>query len=217
MAAVTSAIIGAAGLGVAGYGAYKSNQATKKANQQTSKANAEQKKLAKVQQEASDASVRAEALREQQMELEGIRRRRDVIRQAQGARALGIARSNAAGAMGSSGQVGGQQQVASQERMDVLANLQNIMLGRGIFEENRNIYAAQAKGSSIQTQVNQYASAASQYGAQANYYQSVFGAGLNLAQSGPTFSNVYTTMTQGARDVFAPSTSGWQTTVTPLK
>lgn len=207
MAALTSAIVG---IGLAGYGAYESNKNTKKANRQISASNKEQKKLSKANQEASAASVRAEALREQQMELEGLRRRRDVIRQAQGARALGLARANAAGAIGSSSVQAGQQQVASSERLDILANLQNIMLGRGVFEENRNIYAAQAKGAQIQTNINQYQSAAQGYASTAGMYQQVFGAGVSLAQNAQTIGNVTKTAFSGARDIFNPS-------YTPLK
>lgn len=212
MAAITSAIVG---LGTAAYGAYQQKKSTSKANAQIAQANKAQKKIAQANKEASEASVRAEKLREKQMELEGIRRRRDVIRQAQGARALGIARANAANAIGSSSVQAGQQQTASRERVDILANLQNIMLGRGIFEENRNIYAAQAKGAQLQGQVNQYTSAAQGYTNQASMYQQVFGAGLSIASNAQTIGNVVSTTFQGARDIFAPNP--WSPTVTPFK
>lgn len=209
MAAVTSAILG---IGTAAYGAIQSRKATKNANKQVAKANSQQKIVSQANKEASAASLRAEKLREQQMELEGIRRRRDVIRQAQGARALGIARANASNALGGSSVQAGQQQAASQERVDILANLQNIALGRGVFDANYDIYKAQSKGASAQTSINQYTSAAQGYANQASYYQSVFGAGINLAQNAQTIGNVATNIRSGARDIFAPTNN-----YTPLK
>lgn len=200
-------LLGAAvGIGTSIFGASESNKATKKQNQAIAKANAQQMKVDEQNQKASAASVRAERLRAQQMELEGLRRRRDIIRQAQGARSLGIARANAQGALTTDSSVqAGTQQLASQQRVDTLANLQNIMIGRGLFKENEAIYKAQAKGATIQTQANQYQSLAAQYGNQAQYGQQLFGAGLSIAQSAPAFGRVASTTFSGAYDLFNPT------------
>lgn len=204
MAAITTAVLG---LGLSAYGAVKNSQATKKANSQQKKADAANAQVAGQNKLAAEASVRAEALRAQQMELEGMRRRRDIVRQAQGARALGLARATAQGAEGSSVQAG-QQQVNSQQRQDVLSNLQNIMLGRGMFEENKNIYNAQSKGAQIQAQSNQYMSNAQSYMNSASQAQQYTGFGINLMNSAQTINNVGTTVLGGAYNLFGRGYTG---------
>lgn len=200
----------AVGLGTAVYGASQQRSQIKKSNQATAKANALNAKVAEQQKLAAEASVRAEQQRLQQMELEGIRRRRDIIRQAQGARALGIARANASGANTTDSSVqAGQQQLANTQRADTLANLQNIQIGRNIYAENQKIYDAQTKGATIQSQANNYLSQAQQYQNAANYSQQIFGAGIQIAQGASTFNNVMQTALSGARDIFNPNP--WQT------
>lgn len=197
----------AAGIGTSIYGASKQAKETKKANKSIGKANAAQREVTRQNQIASAASVRAEAARKQQMELEGIRRRRDIIRQAQGARALGIARANQSGAATTdSSVVASGQQLASQQRADTLANLQNIMIGRQIYKENINIYKAQAKGAGFQTQANVYGSQAQQSSNAANYGQQIFGMGTTIASTGPTLQRV----ASDHMDLF--NSNPWQTT-----
>jgi hypothetical protein len=201
----------AVGIGTSIYGASQQRKQIKQSNRATAEANRLQKEVSKEQQKAAAASQRAEGFRKQQMELEGIRRRRDIIRQAQGARALGIARANAGGAaMTDSSVIAGQQQAASQQRADTLANLQNIQIGRNIYAENKKITEAQGKGATIQTQANDYMSQAAQRQNQAAYSQQIFGAGIQLAQNAPTLSRV----AQGVTDIFnRPAVGNWDTTV----
>lgn len=207
MAAVTAAIIGGA---VAVKGMVDQKSAVKKQNSQIKKANAANAAVAEQNVLASEASVRAEALRAQQMELEGLRRRRDIIRQAQGARSLGLARANAQGALaGNASSVqAGQQQVNSTQRADVLANLQNIQIGRGLFAENKAIYEAQAQGATIQTQANNYMTSAQTYANRANSAQALFGAGMNIMGNAQTIGNVASTVRTGAYNLFGNGYTG---------
>jgi hypothetical protein len=203
-----TAVAAVAGLASAAYGASQQSKATKKANKAAKKANAQQQLVQEQTQIASEASIRAEALREKQMELEGIRRRRDIIRMAQASQSLSAARSVAQGVQQSSSARSGRSQIASQARVDTLANMQNIMIGRGIFEENRNITQAQAQGAQFQSNANIFASQQQQYMNQASYGQQLVGAGLGIAQNATTFGNIATTSIFGSSQSIGP----WQTT-----
>jgi hypothetical protein len=207
MAFATVAAI--AGLGAAAYGASQQSKSVKKANKAAKKANAQQQLVQEQTQIASEASIRAEALREKQMELEGIRRRRDIIRMAQASQSLSVARSVAQGAQQSSSARAGRNQISSQARVDTLANTQNIMIGRGIFEENRNITQAQAQGAQFQSNANIFSSQQQQYMNQASYGQQLVGFGLGIAQNAVTAGNVATTIWG------SPAIGNWNTTVNP--
>lgn len=204
MAGITSAVLG---VGTAIAGAVGSKKATKKANRANAAA-AEQQRLAHEQTVfASEASIRAEALRERQMELEGIRRRRDIIRQTQSAEAQGIAAAISQGvSIGSSSVQAGRQQAASRERVDILSNLQNIMIGAGIFEENREITRRQTKAAEFTSGANINMSQAQTHMNQAGMFQNMMGFGLNLAQSGPQINSVFQSSFGGA-GLFGNSTS----------
>lgn len=192
----------ALGVGSAVFGASQQKKAIKKSNKATAAANAQQKKVQQQTQIASEASIRAEALREKQMELEGVRGRRNTIRAAQGARALGLARAVGQGVgTGDSGVRSGQQSVRSQERVDLLANLQNIDIGRGIFAENRAITQAQAKGAQFQTAANIFASQAQTSLNSAQTGQQIFGFGLNLATNATSIGNTLQSTIYGRNNV----------------
>jgi len=194
-----AAVAAIAGLGVAAYGAKEQAKNVKKANSAAAKANAESKKVQEQTQVASEASIRAELLREKQMELEGIRRRRDIIRMSQAQQSISVARSVAQGAQQSSSAKTGKSQIGAQERVDTLSNMQNIMIGRGIFEENRNITAAQAQGAQYQSNANIYSSQQQGYMNQASVGQQYMGFGLGLMQNAVTVGNVATTSIFGNR------------------
>lgn len=98
--------------------------------------------------EATAASQRAEALRAEQMRLEGIRKQRELIRQTQVARATALSRSVNQGAgasetaassslFGAFGQIQGAYGRASN------AEFQNQTIGAGIFQANADLAAAQ--------------------------------------------------------------------------
>lgn len=208
----------AIGLGASIYGASEQKKSVKKQNREIDKANAKQQEVAKQNKLASQASVNAERARLQQMELEGIRRRRDIQRQAQGARALGIARANSSGASLTDSSVqAGQQQLAATQRADTLANLQNIMIGRTIYKENAKAYAAQAKGAQFQTQANNYLSQAQQISNSSQYQQQIFGAGIQLAGNAQTFGRVAENTFSGVRDIFSNYTNPYTGTTGGLK
>lgn len=124
-ATVGSAIIGAAGIGVSLYGNSKQADASKK---------------------QYAAERQAEALRQQQMQLESIRRERDVVRQAQAARAQSLSQAvnDGASATGSSILPGLQGQIAGQESRSITATEENLAIGNATFAANAD--ASRAKG-----------------------------------------------------------------------
>jgi hypothetical protein len=206
-----TAALAIAGAATSAYGYVESKSQQKKNEKAVSKQNAEQAKVAKQNQIAAQASQRAEKLRQQQMELDFSRRQRDIIRSAQAARSLGTARAVAQGAStGDTSAQASRQQNKSQQGLDVLSNLQNIMIGRGIFKENENIFKAQSKGAQYQTQANIYASQAQQASQASQSAYQLFGSGQSLIQNSGTFSNVFATARSGVTDLFGNS-GGWQT------
>lgn len=141
-----------------------------------------------------------------------MRRQRQIQREAQNAKSLGVARAVSGGVNigADSSVVSSAQQIASRERVDMLANFQNIMIGRGVFAENKKITEAQARGSAIQTTANNYSMAAQSYSNQAQQGQQLFGAGVSILQNFDTINRVGTQITSSARDLFNPNP--WQTT-----
>lgn len=176
-------LIGAAiGLGTAAYGASQQSKQIRKANAATATANAAQRKVQQASVDASKASAAAEALRQQQMRLEGVRARRQILRNANAGQAISVARSVAqTGTTNSSSAQAGKQSVATQGRIDVLANLQNIMIGEGIFGQNQKIFEANSRGAQAQTVANIASSQSAQYQNNASYYQQYVSAGMNIA------------------------------------
>lgn len=178
------------GLGTAAYGAVKQNQQVKKANRQAQAANLQSIQVQKESVKAAQASQRAEALRLKQMRVEGIRRRRDIMRQAQAARSVGIARAIAQGGLDSTSAQAGQNAASTNQRIDVLANLQNIMIGEGIFAENKKITEANTRGANFQTVANTYNAASQQSRNNAEGAQQWVGLGLNLLNNAGTIGRV---------------------------
>lgn len=200
-----TAISAAIGLGTAAVGYVNQSKQVKKANKATKAANAAQMDVQAASEDAAAASQAAERLREQQMELEGIRRRRDIIRAAQGAAAVSRARSVAQGAQDSSSARAGVQRNATQGRIDALANLQNIEIGRGVFEQNRLITDANTRGAQAQTVANISMSQANTAQNYASYYGNLATTGLNIAQNAVTIGNVAETSIFGSRTSAQPA------------
>jgi hypothetical protein len=92
------------------------------------------------------AQKAAEALRKQQMELEAMRKQREIAREATRARATAVANTTASGATrgGSSALPGALGQIASQEGQQQNALYQNLGIGRALFDANAR--ASEAKG-----------------------------------------------------------------------
>ena len=124
-----AAIIGAgaavAGTGIAAYATIQSGNA--------------QRKQMKAQEQA-------EAARRQQMNLDAIRRRREMIRQAQVARATALSTAENQGASEGSGIEGALGQISGQTGSNILGSSQNQELGNRIFDANAlaSTYAQQA-------------------------------------------------------------------------
>lgn len=104
------------------------------------------KEQGKLQRAAEEQSRTAENLRKQQMELDAMRSRREVIRNAVAARAQSLTAAFAQGAQNSSGLFGSLNQITAEAGRQGLAISQNLSIGRGIFAANiaasENISAA---------------------------------------------------------------------------
>lgn len=94
--------------------------------------------------QAMRSAKKAEALREQQMNIEAMRARRQTVRQAIVARAQSLNTSEAQGAGGSSGQLGGVYGVQSQAASNIQGINQSQQISQGIFQANRGIAAGQS-------------------------------------------------------------------------
>jgi len=97
----------------------------------------------KGQEKMIQAQKKAEKLREQQMNLQAARERREVIRQSILARstALATTTSQGASAPGSSALGGAYGQIAGDANRQTLAINQNQSIGQGIFRANRQYFS----------------------------------------------------------------------------
>lgn len=101
----------------------------------------------KAANDASEASKRAENLREQQMNLEAARQRRQVVRNALKARSMALNSATNQGASRGSGLQGGYGQIGSEAGGNILGINQGTAIGAGIFETNRDAAGAAALAS----------------------------------------------------------------------
>lgn len=106
------------------------------------------------QKQMIQAQQKAERLRERQMNLQAMRERRDVIRNAILARSTALATTTAQGAAapGSSALGGAYGQIGGDQGRQTLAINQNQQIGQGIFKANRQYFAGtqlQGTGSMI--------------------------------------------------------------------
>jgi uncharacterized membrane protein len=130
MAAITSLVIGAIGLGIAGAGTYMQYQG--------------QKKQAEAQEKAIGEQQKAEKARQQQLNLDAMRRKREIIRQSLAARAQALATVTAQGASGQGGsQMGGATgSISGRTNVNMLGVSQNQELGNNIFAANQGMLSA---------------------------------------------------------------------------
>lgn len=94
------------------------------------------------QSQQARAQKQEEALREQQMNLDAMRQRREVVKNAAMARATALANASSQGAQFGSGLQGGYGEIAGQAGQQMQAVNQNQEIGAGIFAANRRYYTA---------------------------------------------------------------------------
>lgn len=137
MAAISS-LIAIAGVGVAAYGMYENKKAG-------------EAKVA-ADREAAAAQAEAEALRKQQLGLDTLRRRREVLRQSVAARSASLATMTAQGAAneGSSAPGGSFGGISGRLGVDIGGINQNYELGGGIFDSHQNQLAAYSRAAEAQ-------------------------------------------------------------------
>lgn len=88
------------------------------------------------------ASAKAEKLRERQMRLEAMRKRRELIREGQVARAEALSNATSQGAASSTGLFGGYGQITGTTNRNVLATNQDEEISGKIFKANRQYASA---------------------------------------------------------------------------
>ena len=142
MAAFTTAAIAAVGLGIAAYGTVKTQKALKEQNA--------------AQQAAIDAQQQSEALRQKQMNLDAMRRQREIVRAGIQARSLALATATTQGAQGGSGVQGGFAQIAGRTNWNALGVAQNQEIGNAMFASNQNLLTAYRSSANAQTDVSTY-------------------------------------------------------------
>jgi hypothetical protein len=198
-AVIALAALGA-GVGMSIYGSSKEEEAAKKQAAQAKKASKEAKKAAKqekkiinktiiplmeaqmdAQEAASKASQEAEKLRAKQMELDASRTKREIIRNAAIARANSLSAAANQGALGSSGFFGSLNQITSDQNRQLGGLFQNLTIGRGIFEFNR--------------QASEYITEANRLGTQENIERTKLG---NLATRANATQQAYSAKAQAA-------------------
>lgn len=118
MPVMTSTLIAAAGLGLGAVGAYQ------------------QYKAGQGQEKVIAAEQQANAVRNQQMTLDAMRRKRDVIRQAQVAQAQATSVASAQGAGQSSGVAGANASISGQSGVNLQGINQNEQIGNQLFAIN---------------------------------------------------------------------------------
>lgn len=134
--------------------------------------------------QASAASRRAERLREQQMRLDAMRRRRESIRQSMIANSVAASRGVAQGVgEGSSVLFGALGQTQGELGRQVSYTNESEAIGAGIFQANRDIASAQAASSMFQQAGNLSTSVLSNSQKISDIGQTLFG-----PSTGPTFA-----------------------------
>lgn len=93
-------------------------------------------KQAKAQKQLVAAQQQAENSRQQQMNLDATRKKREIIRQAQVARAQAVSTANAQGAGDSSALMGAEGAISGQSGVNYLGVSQNQQIGNDIFAAN---------------------------------------------------------------------------------
>lgn len=90
----------------------------------------------------ASASKKAEKARQRMMQLEAMRKRREIIREAVVARSVALSNATSQGASGGSGLQGGIAQITSQQNRNTLASFQDETLGNQVFKANKQYASA---------------------------------------------------------------------------
>lgn len=99
----------------------------------------------KAQKQLVAAQQSAENSRQQQMNLDATRKKREIIRQAQVARAAAVSTANAQGAGDTSALAGAEGAISGQSGVNYLGVAQNQQIGNDIFSANASAGAARMK------------------------------------------------------------------------
>ena len=141
MAAISTALIATAGVGLSAYGASQTMAGARASAAATQR---------QIQEE-----LRAEALRKQAMELDARRKQMEMLRNRQRARAMALTSATAQGAAQGSGLQGGYGQISGQSNVNLLGVDQQIGIGNAMFGINQNISQARMGIAAGQAQMQQ--------------------------------------------------------------
>lgn len=193
------AIIAGVGLGLSAFSAFKGNDAAEDQQKATQRGYDAQQKIADsealLSREVSGITQRQENVRRKITELESIRARRALIREAQLARATAISRSSTTGAsLGSSSIQGVMGNLASQQAGQLNEIRANAGSAATMFRLNAEITAAQNRNAERTSVFGKELAGAQQAAAAAgsnvNFYSTLGQVGGNLTQNADTISNV---------------------------
>lgn len=181
MVAATIAAIGAvtagAGLAMSVRGANKAEKANKAIASEN----------AKLSKEVTAISIKQEALRKQQLEMEALNAKRQVIRNAQLARATSLARASAQGGMTSTSYMGAQAQITSQAADQQNTIFENLTRGRTQFSLNEDLLKAQNASAQKTGQFNSQLASAS---TMIDFGKSLYTLGGSITNSSEKAANV---------------------------
>ena len=188
-------IVAAVGLATSIVGMSKAKKAKKAQARAVAEQNAALGEVAAASRAASEASMRAEMARKEQMNLDANRAKRETIRQSMIARATSLTRSYGQGAGESSGARGAEAQITGVLGYGLTGIRQNQALGNQIFQANYDVFEANARGADAQTRANQAANRAGTAQSNVNFGQSLFSTGLSIMGSADRAGRVISTST----------------------
>lgn len=173
---MATSLILAVGLAAAGYGAYKQYQGSKE--------------VAAATRDAANINKNTEQLRQQQMNLDATRRRREVVRQALAARAASLAAVTfkGAGGDGSSALGGAYGGISGQSNVNDVGIRQNQSLGNSIFSNNASLQDVYYREAAAKSQVATGQALSSFGGAMLSNMETIGRVGTNLFGSFKTKS-----------------------------
>ena len=192
------AIIAGVGLGLSAFSAFKGNDAAEDQQKATQRGYDAQQKIADsealLSREVSGITQRQENVRRKITELESIRARRALIREAQLARATALSRASSTGAASGSSFQGVMGNLTSQQARQGNEIRANAGSAATMFRLNAEITAAQNRNAERTSVFGKELAGAQQAAAAAgsnvNFYSTLGQVGGNLTQNADTISNV---------------------------
>lgn len=192
------AIIAGIGLGLSAFSTYKGIKEGEKQQEATQRGYDAQQKIADsealLSREVSGITQRQENVRKRIAELEAMRARRSLIREAQFARATALSRATATGAATSSSFAGVMGNITSEQAGQGNEIRANVVNANTMFRLNAEVTAAQNRNAQrtgvFNAQLAGAQSSAANSASNANFYGTLGQVGGSLTQNADTIANV---------------------------